>query len=313
MNVQQFETPGPVELQVRNRSGWVEVTTHDAPETTVDLTALTRDAEDLVRGAEVSLTPQAEGHRVVVDVPDFDSGKSWFSRSRGVGVRVRVPEGTRLDIKTASADIKGTGNFGPARVEAASGDVWLDTIGADGLVRTASGEVRIDTAGAALRVYTASGDIMVGRGSGPVQCHSASGDQLIEVLDGDAECESASGDIRIGRLSGALSARTASGDITIGASRHDLSLQSHSGDVDVRCAIQGRLVLQSTSGDVTVAVAEGSRVAIDAHTRSGDALSEIPLEDVPPGTDASAPLVEVRANTVSGDVRIIRARTRSAS
>jgi hypothetical protein len=313
MDVQQFETPGPVELRIRNRSGWVEVTTHDTPETTVDVRALSQDAEDLVRDTEVSLTPAADGQRVVVDVPDFDAGRGWLGRSRGVGVRVTVPVGTRLHLKTASADIRATGTFGIAQVEAASGDVWLDTIGAEGLVRTASGEVHIEAAGAALAVYTASGDIMVGRAAGPVQCHSASGDQLIEILDGDAECESASGDIRIGRLAGELSARTASGDITIGASRRDLSLASRSGDVDVRCAIQGRLVLQSISGDVTVAVAEGSRVAIDAHTRSGDAVSEIPLQEVPPATDTPAPLVDVQAHTISGDVHIVRARARSAS
>ena len=64
--------------------------------------------------------------------------------------------------------------------------------------------------------------------------------------------------------------------------------------------------MQSASGDISIGVRPGRRVGVDVRTVSGEATSEIPLDD-PGGEDGDAPLVEIKATTVSGDVRIERA------
>ena len=62
--------------------------------------------------------------------------------------------------------------------------------------------------------------------------------------------------------------------------------------------------LRSASGDLRIGIKEGSRLYVDARSRSGDVSSELPVSDVPP--DGAAPLIELRANTMSGDITIHR-------
>ena len=66
-----------------------------------------------------------------------------------------------------------------------------------------------------------------------------------------------------------------------------------------------KYALRSASGDIRVGIKEGSRLFVDARSRSGDVASELPVSDTPPEGDA--PLVELRANTMSGDITIHRA------
>ncbi len=320
--MQQFETPEPVDLTVRNRSGWIEITAHDAPTTTVDLVALTPDSEDLVQGTRVEATAVEGSQRVLVEVPEDSGGVRWLargsgvgfrwnSRGYGVGVRIQVPPASRLHIQAASADVRAEGRYGKSRLHTASGDVSLDMVAGNAELETSSGEVRVEQVDGALRAYTASGDIQIGRVGGTLHLRSASGSQTVARVDGSAECESASGDIHVGQAHGTFMARAASGDIVVRESHDALQLQSQSGDLEVRWLQQGQASLQSISGDILVGIAAGSRVAVNARTRSGDVESEIPLSELPAGDD-TGPLVDLRAHAISGDVRIVRAH-RAAS
>ncbi len=73
----------------------------------------------------------------------------------------------------------------------------------------------------------------------------------------------------------------------------------------------GPISVHSASGDVRIAVRPGRRVSVDVRTVSGEASSDIPLDDTG-GGDADAPLVEIQVNGVSGDVRIERASETAA-
>ena len=65
------------------------------------------------------------------------------------------------------------------------------------------------------------------------------------------------------------------------------------------------MALKSASGNLRVGIRTGSRLWVDARSRVGEVSSELELSDVAPEGDA--PLVELRANTMSGDVAIVRA------
>jgi DUF4097 and DUF4098 domain-containing protein YvlB len=69
--------------------------------------------------------------------------------------------------------------------------------------------------------------------------------------------------------------------------------------------LRGKVAAHSVSGDVTIAVRRGSKVYLDCNTVSGDTSSELELTTDAPAGDG--PLVEIRAKTVSGDIRITRA------
>jgi hypothetical protein len=78
-----------------------------------------------------------------------------------------------------------------------------------------------------------------------------------------------------------------------------------SGDLSLGAVMTGEVHAQAVSGDVSIGVRRGSRVFLDCNTLSGDTSSELELTTDAPAGDG--PLVEIRAKTVSGDIRITRA------
>src|ERR671910_848642 len=87
----------------------------------------------------------------------------------------------------------------------------------------------------------------------------------------------------------------------------------HGADVDANLAsadLRGRgrygdVKVNAASGDVAVGIASGSRLWVDAQSLSGDTSSELELEGAP--SDDPGPLVELRVQTMSGDISVRRA------
>ena len=109
----------------------------------------------------------------------------------------------------------------------------------------------------------------------------------------------------IGSIGGQATIRTASGDVAIAAAAGDTIVSSASGDQEIGSVTAGRVDLRSASGDIEVGIAKGSNVWVDARAMSGETTSELELGDVEPADDG-APLVELRAMSMSGDVRVVR-------
>ncbi|MET0801175.1 MAG: DUF4097 family beta strand repeat-containing protein [Actinomycetota bacterium] len=175
-------------------------------------------------------------------------------------------------------------------------------------VVTGSGDLSADGGLGKLSFQSGSGDAEVGTVSGPVRIKTASGDVRVDAVGGDASAATASGDIVLGSIGGSLSGRTASGDIDVGDLDGAAEIMSASGDIRIASA-RADVSLRSVSGDIEVGVPSGSRVWFDVSSTSGDTVTELaPGDD--DGGDAS---FEIRASSVSGDIRIRRARPREAS
>jgi hypothetical protein len=67
---------------------------------------------------------------------------------------------------------------------------------------------------------------------------------------------------------------------------------------------RGDVSLHSVSGDIEVGILVGATAFIDAHSMTGRMRSELEMTDAP--ATPGEPDVEVRANTMSGDVSIRR-------
>jgi DUF4097 and DUF4098 domain-containing protein YvlB len=272
MRRETFETPGEVTLDLRVPSGRIDVETGPGTTTEVELDA--RGGADQVRelldDARIEFRETGAGHEVVVDVETRRGLGFGFLRKLDVRLRIRAPEGAQLRAETASADLRGRGRFGSLHAKAASGDLDLDEISGDAQVEAASGDVRLGAIGGATDISTASGDIRLGRVTGPLSARAASGDIHVDEA-GDAKVRTASGDQRIGAVG------------------------------------EGSVELQSMSGDITVGVRQGSNLWVDARAMSGDLSSEVALDDAPPAPEDGAPLVELRATSMSGDIDVIRA------
>jgi len=155
---------------------------------------------------------------------------------------------------------------------------------------------------------TASGEMQLSGTFGGVDVKSASGDVTLNgELHGDATVGNVSGDVRVGRVLGDLNVKTVSGDVVAQAVEGSISVQSVSSDLYVGEIRSGKVQIQTVSGDSTLGIASGSNVDVDASSASGELSSEIALSSSADGDHDGGPTVVVRANTVSGDVKLRRA------
>jgi hypothetical protein len=280
MRSETFHTPGAVRLNLELPAGRIEIQTAETEDTHVELEALSENEQvrEMVESARLEAVRRGDGDEVIVEVRTRHG--VWISFSKGPDIRLGTPEmrlritcpvGAELDVRTKSADLDARGDYGLVDFKTASGDMSVGS-SADAYVKTASGDVHIDTVGGSLDVKTVSGDLHVG---------SVARDTTVQAV---------SGDVYVRDAGGGISANTVSGD-----QRYD-------------AVMRGRVELRAVSGDIGIGIRRGSRVFIDANTVSGSTSSEFELSDAPSAPPAEdAPLVEVFAKTVSGDVRLERA------
>ena len=263
-----FQTPGHVSLDVRLPEGEVRLETGAGGETVVELSGLPED--DLRQIARVAVRERGGAYEVRVEIEDRHGWERFF-KSRNVRIDVVAPEGADVHVRGGSADVDGRGRFG------------------------------------ALAVSTGSGDITFEEAAGDADLKSGSGDIRVREVSGNAAVATGSGDVDFERVGGTAQVRSASGDVHIGESGADVTVQTASGDQRLDEVVQGEVLLQSASGDMTVGIRRGSRIAVDARSLSGDTSSEIGLDDFEVDGGGDGPFVELRATTMSGDVRVVRA------
>ncbi len=281
MRTETFQTPGPVRLDVRLGSGEVRLETSDTAETTVTLEPL-RDNDASMAAVQEARVEQ-RGDEILVDVRDRRRG----FRGADVLVEIHCPEESSVRAKTGSADIEGRGRFGSVEVESGSGDVQFSDVSGDAQINAASGDVQLARIAGQARINTASGDVQ------------------LASIGGEARVNSASGDVQIREAGNRLEVNTASGDVLVGEALSSVNANSASGDQTIGSVSQGKVDLKSASGDLKIGIREGSTLWVDARSRSGEVRSELPVSDLPPEGDA--PHVELRANTMSGDITVVRA------
>ena len=272
--VRAFDTPGPVGLKLVLSSGQAEVSTTETTRTEVELVALRNDdaTQKAIEEIEVGIRQRgAGGHEVYVEQPKRSGFRFAFLRDPKISVRITCPHGAGLDASSGSLDLEAHGRLGDVSVKTASGDTSLELV------------------------------------DGSCKVNSASGDLFVRAVHGPSSVNTASGDVHLGETYGRVTANLISGDLTIGDAHDSVSAATVSGDQDLESIRSGEVKLNAVSGDIRVAVARGVKLWIDANSVSGDMRSDLEVGDLPPADDA--PLVQLRAKTVSGDVSIVRAAT----
>jgi DUF4097 and DUF4098 domain-containing protein YvlB len=264
-----FETPGPVRLRVNVGAGRVEVETGVDGRTEIELTARNRSARELLDEMTVRCEQRGGTYDILVVEPKRWGFVSNLLNNAEIDVRVRCPQETAVEFQTGSADAVVRG-------------------------QVVSGHAK-----------TGSGDLSFGEVVGELIANSASGDVSAGDVGGDCTVKTASGDVRLHRVGGDLIANLVSGDLHVLETQGDVTVSTVSGDQWIGSVAGGEIRLQAVSGDVRVGVMPGLRLWIDATSVSGDMSSELDAADGPPGDDG--PVVQLRAKTVSGDVRIARA------
>lgn len=247
-----FAAHGPIEAEIRNDAGSVQVTAADTAEITYSIDpAGGHDSAE----AAAKTTVEFNRNKLLIHTPRWR-----FGRSYELDITVTVPTGSSLEVHTASADASCRGTYALLSVDTASGSVDAERVTGDARLKSASGSIEIHAVDGRADLRSASGDLSAG-------------------AIGHGKAETASGDIELGQVNGEITAGTASGAIHIGSLSGPASLNGVSGDIQVGLAagVAARLNMSSLTGDVRSELlvddqrpAEGDPVDITARTVSGD-------------------------------------------
>lgn len=262
-----FETPGRVALDLDVPAGAVSVATWDEPRVDVDVRPARGDEASAAAAAETRIELVERGGRYEISVS--------VPKQHGRRLFSRGPE---LDVKIRCPE---------------DSDVELSTHSAD-----LDGNGRLGAVG----VRSASGDVRLGD-VGELSFTTASGDLDAATITGNLNVKSASGDVSVDAVGAAATVNTVSGDARLGETQGLASVTSVSGDVELDAVVAGAR-LNSVSGDLHVAARRGLALWIDAQSVSGSVTSDL---DVGGGEGEGGAQVELRARSVSGDIRITRA------
>ena len=266
-----FETPEPVQLHVENGSGHIDVTAADVRTTEVHVEGKNADQVQVFQDRD----------QVSVIAP-----KGRVFGDQKLAMDIVVPTGSKVILRSGSADIRVTGVVANASVKSGSGDVTLERVAGVGSIDTGSGDISMSAIEGDLRVRSGSGDVNA------------------EHLAGSTSISTGSGDIRVDHAGGPVVVKTGSGDLDIAHADTDVTMTTGSGDTVIRHVARGRISSKGASGDVRIGVAAGTPVWTDITTLSGAVRSGLEGVGEPePGAD----FVEIRATTVSGDVHLMPA------
>lgn len=149
-----------------------------------------------------------------------------------------------------------------------------------------------------------------------LKLNTVSGDIMADGIAGDVSVNAVSGDVQIRSLTGALSANSVSGDVAATGVLRKATVDTVSGAILVDSSGDVHAVnLNTVSGSSTVRLDEGlpanyairsvsGRVQVDGVVRSG--RGGLTTNFTGSVGELSGSFVDVRANSVSGDVTVLR-------
>ncbi|TFD09858.1 DUF4097 family beta strand repeat-containing protein [Cryobacterium sp. TMT1-66-1] len=185
---------------------------------------------------------------------------------------------------------------------------------------TARAEVSISVPrDVALRFGVVSADALVSGLRNDAKLSTVSGDLVIDDVQGDLELNAVNGEISVRNHVGALTVHTVSGDITASGSIRQFTLDGVSSNVflDVT-GTPDQIVTNSVSGNLTLRLEPGVAARYHLNTLSGT----LQLDDhtvrtaFGKGYEGSTGAldgswVDVRSNSVSGDISVVRSEITS--
>ncbi len=168
--------------------------------------------------------------------------------------------------------------------------------------------------GVTLNLGVVSASALVSGLASGARLNTVSGDLIVDGLTGDLTVNAVSGDVQIRGLDGTLSANTVSGEVAATGAIRKASIDAVSGDVTVDSTGRVDAVsINTVSGESTVRLDDGlpanyvlrtvsGRVLVDGVKRSGSG----PTNWTDSVGELSGSFADVRANTVSGAVTVLR-------
>ncbi|WDV52413.1 DUF4097 family beta strand repeat-containing protein [Streptomyces coeruleorubidus] len=219
--MQKFDTPAPISAVLDVPAGRIQFIAADRADTTVEVLPADPSKSRDTKAAEKTTVAYADG---VLRITASASGNQLFGPSGSVEVTVRLPAGSRVEVKADSAELRGVGRLGDVDFE--------------GAYR----RIKIDEA-ASVRLTAIDGDVEVGRLGGAAEISTARGDiRIAEAMRGKVVLRTQSGDISVvaaAGVSAALDADTGYGRVSNslkndGTTELDIRATTSHGDITAR-------------------------------------------------------------------------------
>ncbi|MET7898461.1 DUF4097 family beta strand repeat-containing protein [Streptomyces mirabilis] len=219
--MQKFDTPTPISAVLHIPAGRIQFIAADRADTTVEVLPANPSKSRDTKTAEQTEVTYTDGIlRITTPNPD----NRLLGPSGSLEITVQLPAGSRIEAKTASAELRVVGRLGD--------------IAFQGAYR----QIKIDEA-AHVRLTATDGDIEIGRLGGTAEISTARGDiRITEATRGTVELRTQSGDITVGAatgISGTLDAGTAHGRVSNtlkndGTAELDIRATTSRGDITAR-------------------------------------------------------------------------------
>ncbi|MEU6895962.1 DUF4097 family beta strand repeat-containing protein [Streptomyces sp. NPDC046557] len=218
----KFDTPAPVSVVLDVPAGRIRFVAADRADTSVEVQPADASKGRDVKAAEQTTVEYGDG---VLRIATSKAKSRLVGATGSLEVTVKLPAGSHIEGKAASAEFRGVGRLGEVTFEGAQGSVELD-----------------ETAGARLALL--AGDISVGRLGGPAEISTRKGDlHIAEAVRGTVTLRTEAGEISVGAargVSASLDAGTSSGRIhnalqnTRGAAELNIHATTSHGDITAR-------------------------------------------------------------------------------
>lgn len=220
--MQKFDTPAPVSVVLGIPAGRIRFIATDRADTTVEILPADASKSRDVKAAEQAKIAYGDG---VLRIEASAAKSRVLGASGSVEVTVRVPAGSRIEAKAASAELRGVGRLGDVVFEGQQATVKLDEAGST-------------------RLTLLAGDISLGRLGGPAEISTQQGDiHIAEAMRGTVTLRTEHGEISVGAAHGvpaSLDGGTAYGRIhnalknTDGAAGLNIHATTAYGDITAR-------------------------------------------------------------------------------
>ncbi|MEV0375579.1 DUF4097 family beta strand repeat-containing protein [Streptomyces sp. NPDC050636] len=218
--MQKFDTPAPISAVLDIPAGRVQFIAADRADTAVEVLPANASKGRDVKAAEQATVEYADG---VLRIGN-SAKNQYFGPSGSIEVTVKLPAGSRVEAKAASAELRTVGRLGDVAFEGAYSQIKLDEA-------------------ASVRLTAVDGDVEVGRLGGAAEISTTRGDiRIAEAMGGTVVLSTQSGDITVGAAAGvsaALDAGTGHGRISNalkndGTADLDIRATTSHGDITAR-------------------------------------------------------------------------------
>jgi DUF4097 and DUF4098 domain-containing protein YvlB len=218
--MQKFDTPAPISAVLDIPAGRVQFIAADRADTTVEVLPANASKGRDVKAAEQTTVEYADG---VLRIEN-SAKNQYLGPSGSIEVTVKLPAGSRVEAKAASAELRTVGRLGDVAFEGAYRQIKLDEA-------------------ASVRLTAVDGDVEIGRLGGAAKISTARGDiRIAEAMGGTVVLSTQYGDITVGAargVSASLDAGTAHGRISNtlkndGTADLDVRATTSHGDITAR-------------------------------------------------------------------------------